>query len=223
MNFFNQYNRFVQTTGFGNSNSRLNSRYLGIIQWNCELIKDKTILDIGAHDGRWTFAAIKAGAKHVTCIEPRNEHVQWIHDNMEHYNAKNYSVIQDDIHQIIGSFEPNQFDVIFCLGFFYHTLEHKSLLKEFKRLSPKTIIMDTNVASGDNSFIQLEWESTSKPLFSIGENQKNLVGRPSIKALQDMFESIMYDIEFYDWSKIHNISSDYSKKTRVTLRATKQN
>src|SRR6266446_801015 len=69
--FFDQYPRFYSTSMVSPSPERLNERYRALISPNEEFIRGKTILDLAAHDGRWSFAALKAGARHVTGIEGR--------------------------------------------------------------------------------------------------------------------------------------------------------
>ena len=37
-------------------------------------------------------------------------------------------------------------DVVLCLGFFYHTLEHMRLLLEARRLGAEYVIVDTSIS-----------------------------------------------------------------------------
>lgn len=71
MKFFDPYAQFLTTSATSASPSRLNARHAAIIQGNLELFRGKRVLDIASHDGRWSFAALHAGAKHVTGIEIR--------------------------------------------------------------------------------------------------------------------------------------------------------
>jgi len=69
LNFFDDYPEFFvkgRTRAFPN---RLNHRFQALIETNKDLINGKKILDIGSHDGRWSFAAIKNGATYVLGIE----------------------------------------------------------------------------------------------------------------------------------------------------------
>lgn len=222
MKFFGQYNRFTKT-GKAHDENRLNQRYEGIIKWNESWIKDKRILDIGSHDGRWAFAAIKSGAKHVTCVEPRQFYVNWTHENMKHYDVDNYDVVHGDVHEEIGNFDTDQFDLIFCLGFFYHTMEHCYLLREFKRLNPFGMIFDTNIARGEKNIIDVSWENSNSGLNAFSnEAKKCLVGRPTQSALEDMLKEHGFSQpEYFDWSSIENVPKEYISDQgvkRVTLR-----
>lgn len=220
--FFTGYPRFTKQTGLANSLLRLNKRYKAIIEWNKDYIADKSILDIASHDGRWAFAAIKSQARHVTCVEPRANHVKWIHSNMEHYEVdpSKYSVIQGDIHEEIIKFKKRQFDIIFCLGFFYHTIEHGFLVRQFKRLNPDCMILDTRITPGIRTLITLQWDRTKNGLNAYGSKKEILVGTPTKSALDAMFK--WCKSEYFDWTQIEKAPSEYvgKQRTRVTVRFT---
>ena len=74
MGFFNVYSRFLETSQTGASLNRLNRRHEAIFGSFPEIYVGARVLDIASHDGRWSFAALKAGAAHVIGVEPR-EHL----------------------------------------------------------------------------------------------------------------------------------------------------
>lgn len=45
------------------------------------------LLDIASHDGRWSFAAYKAGAEYVAGIEARSQLTNLAYENMQHYGV----------------------------------------------------------------------------------------------------------------------------------------
>jgi len=51
----------------------LYQKYLNIIEKNIDIIKDKTVVDIGAGTGVWSILMLMAGAKCVASIEPRQQ------------------------------------------------------------------------------------------------------------------------------------------------------
>lgn len=229
MDFFNEYGNFTKT-GLGASPNRLNHRYQGIIDWNKEIIEKSRVLDIASHDGRWAFAAIKAGAKHVTCIEARQHHVNNLNENMKNYNVINYSVIQGDVHDEITKLDQ-QYDVIFCLGFFYHTLEHGSLMKHFERLNPSYVIFDCDIVntnvdkSVSGPVIKLKYENTKNGLFAVGEEDKKLVGTPTVEAIEMMCDAYGFSSEIYDYQpslEYRNNMYVGENRSRITLRAKKK-
>ncbi len=63
VNFFDEYSSFYKTGKTGTNPKMLNARFHALIENNKEIIKNSTILDLANHDGRWSFAALKNGAK----------------------------------------------------------------------------------------------------------------------------------------------------------------
>jgi 23S rRNA G2069 N7-methylase RlmK/C1962 C5-methylase RlmI len=72
--FFDRFNRFYSTSRTSPWPERLHARYQAIIQENLDLLRGQRVLDVASHDGRWSFAALKAGCAHVTGMEAR-EHL----------------------------------------------------------------------------------------------------------------------------------------------------
>lgn len=164
--------------------NRLECRYRAMLAWNKRWIEGCTILDIGAYNGRWSYAAIHLGAKHVTSVEINQAFVEKARANMleEKVNESQCSIICGDIHEEIEKFKVGQFDTIFCFGFFYHTQHHDFLAEKMAELQPKAIIVDTQLA---------------KPKDKVTYNVKPYYGRQgkvSYATLKKMFGSKGYTI-----------------------------
>jgi len=71
--FFDQYPRFYDTSETFAYPSRLNLRHEAIFGENTDIFEGRRVLDIASHDGRWSFAALQAGAASVVGIEGRPE------------------------------------------------------------------------------------------------------------------------------------------------------
>src|SRR5260370_24927372 len=97
--FFDQYPRFYSTGTVNAQPERLNERYRALIGSNEHLIRGKTILDLAAHDGRWSFAALKAGAQHVTSVEGRSHLVEFAMATAHEYGicVERYRFIAGDV------------------------------------------------------------------------------------------------------------------------------
>jgi len=193
--------------------NRLECRYRAMLLWNRIWIKRQRILDIASYNGRWSYAALNLGAKHVTGVEKNPAFVERARANMEQLEAKKdeYEFICGDIHREITKFEPDQFDTIFCFGFFYHTPRHEFLVEKMVALQPKAIIMDTQLA---------------KPGQGIQFNDKPYYGRQGkvpYGVLQKMFGTRGYKIvkrANYNQFKNQTEISDYITGVgggRVTL------
>jgi len=201
-NFFDQYPEFYETSKAGNIPRRLNWRNKILIEENLELIKGKNILDITSHDGRFSFSAIMNGAKHVTGIEGRQKFVENSNHVMEKYQIpKNkYEFICGDIFNELQKIKKGSVDTVFCFGILYHTTQPYQLLSEIARISPKYIIIDTNVLKAKQPIIRLSFEDSAKDGGAIGKGQV-IIGVPSMAALSLMLNQLGYSCEEVEWRK----------------------
>ena len=228
--FFDNYPNFFQTSKTVEHPNHLNGRFKAIIESNSDIIKNSSILDIASHDGRWSFAALKNGAKNVLGIEAREYLVKNSYQNMITYKIEpnSYQFVTNDIHKEIQNLKPNQFDIIFCLDFLYHTIEHNFLFSQIKRLNPKFIVIDTRIDLSNERIIKLHVDRPTK----FGEahafpydksKQEILVGTPSKLGLEMMLNCFGFtEISYFDWkNKIQNFRNlvDYYYGKRITLRA----
>lgn len=124
------------------------------------LISGKRILDLASHDGRWSFAALKAGAAHVLAIEMLPPLVQVTREIFKKYDLPEslYQLIEGDAHKEIKKVPRGTIDTVFCFGFFYHTIHHLELLAEIKRINPQHLILDTDVVTAPRSVILVRRE-----------------------------------------------------------------
>ena len=224
--FFDDYPRFFSTSKTVPHSNHLNGRFKAIIECNLKIIKNSSILDIGSHDGRWSFAALKKGAKQILGIEAREHLVNNAFRNMKAYgiNENSYNFIANDISLEIKKLQPNQFDVIFCLGFLYHTIDHWNLLSEIKRLNPRFVIIDTRIDLSNERIIKLHVDYPGNEAHAVSNEplkKEVLVATPSKPALETMLTCLGFsNFQYFDWKKnIKNFRSlvDYYHGKRVTL------
>ena len=220
--FFDKYSSFYETGQTGVRPKMLNARFHALIENNKEIIENSTILDLANHDGRWSFAALKNGAKKVYGIEGKKELVQKGLANMKKYEISEdkYNFIVGDIFEEIKKIPPNQIDVVFCFGIFYHVSNHMELLKEIKRLQPKYLILDTEINKSKSPIIRLRKEPYFTPDGTISF-EKFIAGRPSKLALNMMLNALDFEITYYDWDKnIQNWEKleIYSSKNSILLK-----
>ena len=80
---------------------RMCFRHIGIIQRNKDLFQGKRVLDLASHDGRWSFAAIKAGAKEVVGVEARPQLIEAANETMIDLGVKSQIEFhQGDAHKV---------------------------------------------------------------------------------------------------------------------------
>jgi SAM-dependent methyltransferase len=229
MGFFDGYPAFYGSSAIGSQPNRLNARYRALIECNAEILVGARILDIASHDGRWSFAALHAGAEHVVGIEPREGLVARACQAMDTYgiSADRYDFIVGDALDAITRLEPGSFDVVFCFGFLYHTLDQMAILSEIARLKPAHLIVDTAVAASDHAAIVLRFDDPDHEGDAVrrdgGRPGPVVVGMPSRPALEMMLHAAGFSFGYIDWSPRPDTEwqflAEYRDGRRVTLRA----
>jgi hypothetical protein len=229
--FFDRFPRFYDTSETATHPGRLNLRHQAMFGDNLDIFDGASVLDIASHDGRWSFAALQAGAASVVGVEGRRELVDHATQNFEHYgvNPARYRFINDDVFHALAE-EPGEFDVVLCLGFLYHTLRYNELLARIRRFNPQHLIVDTQVAEGRHSVIRLRVEHAFKQSNSIADDfsydGRVLTGRPTAPGLELMVRAYGFELERYaDWAGLLRDNTAgaehyqaYSTGARVTAR-----
>ena len=226
MGFFDRFPAFLETSGTGASLNRLNHRHVAIFGRAPERFQGARVLDIASHDGRWSCAAAAAGAAHVVGVEPRDRLVNAARENVKTYGVASdlCAFVQEDAFTYLR--RENQFDVVLCLGFFYHCWRQPELLALIRRANPAYIVIDTRVALGVGRFAfarpdDVSLERDAVPDLSAYKG-KVWVLAPTEELLQALVRHFDFDVEMVDWRKLlqGRESADlkpYATGQRVTL------
>ncbi len=230
--FFNRHPEFSETSSTAAQKTRLNLRHLAIIEENADVLRGRTVVDIASHDGRWSYAALEAGASHVIGIEGRR---RLIDNAVKTFTDKGvpesqYEFIKGDVHRKL--FKPEiTGQVVLCLGFLYHTARYVELMSGIRSTGAEYVIVDTRVLEDvEGPLVEMRSERT------VGESQairdgfatsgRLLTAVPSEAAVLLMLESIGYELEHRtDWDSItarHPTARamvPYKSGKRVTFRA----
>jgi len=230
--FFEQFPRFYVTSSTAPTTTRLNLRYEAIIAENRDIFGGASVLDLGSHDGRWSLAALAAGARSVTGIEARPELVRAATENLAAYGygADRVRFVTADVHEVLST-QDFQADVVLCLGFLYHTLRYNELIEGIRRTGARHLVIDTfspfmmgpvpnvNVITEDAD----EEGKAAADTYTHGASV--LVGRPNLAAIKTMLAAYGYRIErLSDWAGLLSDNprsencGDYANGKRVTLR-----
>lgn len=219
MKFFDEFNRFYTTSQTSPFPHRLNGRYTAIIGRNSDFLSGAKILDIASHDGRWTFAALKAGAEYIKGIEPRQELIENAIITLTKYGIAptQYTFECGDVFDLLKN---ESFDVVLCLGFFYHTIRHAELIDRIERTGARFVIIDTEVTPTSNQMpisasthprlvfdnpygIQLFRDKVTDQQMachdSLTRNNHTIVGRPSRASVKYLSDHFGYSCAQYDW------------------------
>jgi len=208
--FFDNFPRFYETGNTG-PGARLNARYECLIERHIEYIRDRTILDVGSHNGRWSFAALAAGARRVTGVEPRPALVE-----ASQQAFVEYGVVQDryafhvaDILEFLKAKRPIA-GAVLLFGVLYHVHYHVALLQELRQTGARTILIDTAIVPdragdhGQENTIRWIAENVADISNAAGEifpgAGKAIVGVPSRGAVAFLLEALEFEVSEVSWA-----------------------
>ena len=208
--FFDAYPRFYETGNTG-AGPRLNARHECLIEQHRALIEQRTILDVGSHDGRWSFAALAAGAKKVIGIEPRTKLAEESKKTLRSYGVKKsrFAFYSADA---LDYLRRNKVTVetVFLFGIFYHVHDHVGLVQELCRTKAQTILIDTAVspdAEGGSRYantVSLVAEKvddiSNSPYELYPGAGVALVGYPSRRAIRFLLEAFQFEVREVSWA-----------------------
>jgi hypothetical protein len=205
MSFFDRHGRFFETSTVGTQGRRLQNRYKAVIDSNREIFAGSNVLDLGSHDGRWSLAALDAGASGVVGVEARSELVERANATFEHYRASEYLFIVQDVFDALAKVPAGAFDVILCLGFLYHTPRHYELFELLWATRPKYVVLDTTIDDDAEAFTRFARECTDGP----GRGTQSALGRidaiigvPSRGMIEGFSEYFGFGLEEIDWQAL---------------------
>ncbi len=210
--------------------NRMNERYEAMIASNQDILRGARVLDLASHDGRYSFAALKAGAAHVTGVEARQNLVDRAEEAFAHYqqDPQTYRFVCGDIFEVLQR-EQFEVDVVLCFGYLYHTYRHTELMYLIHQMRPRHLVIDTMVTRDTQPTLTVIREqdvedarSAARDPYSVG---KVLVLRPSVPALKMLVRAYGFEFEsMYDW-KAHLEArpsrlglEGYAAGKRVTVR-----
>lgn len=230
--FFDEHPEFLETSTTANDIGRLNLRHEAIITDNLDVLAGARVLDIASHDARWTFAALQAGAAHVTAIEGRDRLNEAARATLTAKGVapERYALVQGDVYEVLAR-EEHTVDVVLCLGFLYHTLRYNELLHGIRATGAPHVIVDTKVMTGAKQpTVRMVTDRNDIESMAIADRYsfdgKSLVGLPSVPAVRRMLGAYGYRVEKrFDWPQLLDMHPDiehvdkYRLGGRVTVRA----
>jgi len=230
--FFDEHPEFLETSTTANDRGRLNLRHEAIITDNLDVLTGARVLDIASHDARWTFAALQAGAAHVTSVEGRAGLVEASRSTLtaKAVDPERYDLVHGDVYDVLAR-EDYQVDVVMCLGFLYHTLRYNELLHGIRATGAQHVIVDSKVMPGVREpTVRMVTDQNVVKSMAIADRYsfggKSLVGLPSAPAIRRMLATYGYRVEKrFNWDRLlaKHPDAEYVEKYRsggrVTLRA----
>jgi SAM-dependent methyltransferase len=215
--FFDDYPRFAETSKTGPSLNRINARHRVIIDGHREFFNGARVLDLASHDGRFTLAAIRAGAREVVGIEHDPELIERANDNFRELGVEpeTYQFLCRDLFE--GFDDLGRFDVVLCFGILYHVNDHLTLLSNIAAVEPSVVLIDTHVSAHEGAVIELR-----SPLgVSPPRPGSGIEGHPSRGALEALTSTLGWTGTYVDWAAAAKPDDegidDYLSGKRVTM------
>jgi len=186
---------------------RLNQRHKLIIEPFLPQIEGARVLDIAAHDGRWSYALAAAGAAEVVGVEARPELIARFEGFPETDFKPRVSLTCNDLFADLEARgrAGERFDVVALYGIFYHVMDHFRVLSLIRALKPELIIIDSEFIVLDNAMIQVLKEEVSNPLNAVTEvdgRTHTVVGVPSLRATEFIADALDFDCTWIDHALI---------------------
>jgi hypothetical protein len=183
--------------------NRMNWRHAHIILPLLDEIKGARILDLGSHDGRWPSAYADAGAGEIIGIEGRASLVE-VFNQFPGENKDKVKLQVGDFVEVMDELiaAGETFDIVSCLGVYYHTLQHYRMMRQMAMFKPKLIIIDSEFSRSQDAMISIGLEKPESKLNSIEQFAGQAmvpVGNPSRKALRLMARSVGYEVSMVKW------------------------
>ncbi len=157
------------------------------------------------------------------------------------YYSRQFEFVEADVFDYLASCELGQFDVILCLGFFYHTIRQVELLENFRRLQPHHVVLDTYIARGNfklkpytSAFGKSMRGNKNDAILALrSESHKSeasttesidLVAWPTKSFIETMFPAYGFSLDELAWRGINDWTGirDYQAGDRVSYLATLQ-
>lgn len=207
---------------------RMNWRHAHIVLPLADEIRGARILDLGSHDGRWPHAYADAGAREIIGIEGRAALVE----QFGRFPGENKARVRLEVGDFIDGMDRliaagETFDIVSCLGVYYHTMQHYRMMCQMAMLKPKLIILDSEFSRSGDAVIAVGRENPDSKMNSTEQfKDQNFVpvGYPSRKAVRMMAKSVGYGMSVVKWNVPEDEREpvrDYYDKlpTRVRLTA----
>jgi predicted nicotinamide N-methyase len=153
-------------------------------------LKGKRVLDLGCNAGFWSLCAIEAGCDQVVGIDGRAMHVEQANLIFEASGVAlhRYSFLHANLFDM-PELDLGTFDIVLCLGLFYHVCRHMTLLEWIAQRNTDLLVIDTVLSTLPGSAMQVNHEPLDDPRNSC---DRELVMVPTRQAVHDLVGQVGY-------------------------------
>lgn len=172
------------------------------------------VLDIGAHEGFYSFECERRGAQSVVAAdritwEMFPEH-RTTFDTMCEIYASDVEVVESSVEDLIESLAGRRFDLTLFLGVLYHAPDPFEYLRIVRRASRGLVVIETVV-----DFLDIDLPVLAYYPGDTYNGDATNVTAPNIAALRAMMEDAGFrDIEIFEPHERHHIHQLHSNVAR---------
>jgi hypothetical protein len=223
--FFDSFPRFYKTSLTGSDAEWNNRRYQVLIEGCRDVIAGQRIVDFGSHDGRWAFAALDAGARHVVCVEPEPALLEATEQNFREYKVDRgrYALVESGAMAFIEKGNLSA-DTAFLFGMLTVISEQPAFFGLLRRAGVRNLVIDTHIMAGEERPVfELFRAHVQRGNAIIPDKTHNdgwMMGlTPSLSALTAVLDHFGWKSQLLDWTRWqeHPDMQDYRIGRRISL------
>jgi hypothetical protein len=140
-----------------------------------ELVRGKTVLDLGSCMGATGHWCLFHGASHYTGVEYQPEYAEAAQRLLNRYHPGKTTYHQISIEKFLAQPATRPFDIVCLLGVLYVFTDYYSILKESTALARATIVVEGGHASPDPEFCGVRFKD-NQPV-NLATRKGSFIGR----------------------------------------------
>jgi SAM-dependent methyltransferase len=151
-------------------------------------LSGKRVLDLGCNAGFWSLQAIEAGADFVLGVDGRQMHVDQANlvFDVKGVDPNRYRFETSDIFELDLSPE-NPFDIVLCLGLFYHVSKPVELMERISRWNTDLVVIDTALDKDRRPVFRMRRENLDCPRAAVDRGMALVPSREAVLRLASEF------------------------------------
>lgn len=163
------------------------------------------VLDIGSHEGFYSFECERRGAESVVAADKITWEMFPEHratfDTMRGLFESDVEVVESSVEELVESLKGRQFDLTLFLGVLYHAPDPFEYLRIVKQVSKGLVVIETVV-----DFLDIDLPVLAYYPGDTYNGDTTNVTAPNIAALHAMMEDVGFrDIKIFDPHERHRI------------------